>query len=373
MIIPKKASKIDLSNRSLTEFPMELLKCKNLRKLNLSHNKIKMIPKEIHELKYLQNLDISYNEIKVLYAKICHLKFLEVLVINNNQLQRFPEQIELLKKLKILSLANNQLERLPNLISSLPQLKRLDISCNKFKVFPSQIFNNTTLTHLWLSKNIFNEFDSEVIKLQLPALKYLYCFSAATDSLNSVNNDYAILQQKKGNSLELLKLLAKNNDLQPAIKPINTKRKVFISYSHNDIRYRNEIEIWLKGIQHIGFDFDFWSDKQLIGGDIWEEQIMRNLAEAGIVINIISQYYLASDFIQKKELPILLEKANSDGTLVLNIIARRSIFHETKLAMFQAVNDLHSPIEGETKDGQDVIYLALTQRIINEFNNIQVL
>jgi len=367
MIIPKKAAKIDLSNKGLTEFPMELLDCKNLRKLNLSHNKIKVIPKEISQLKYLKNLDISHNQIKVLYAKICDLKYLEILIANNNQLKKFPEQVELLKKIKKLSLANNQLEALPDIIFSLPDLKSLDISNNKFKEFPYQIFTNKTLTHLWLGKNIFQEFDSGGMIRELPSLKYLYCFSAATDSVNSVHNDYSILQQKKGNCYELLKLLAKNNESSSIIKPMNAKRKIFISYSHKDQVYKDEIEIWLKGIQYIGFEFTFWSDTQILAGDLWETKIQSNLAEAGIVINVISQYYLASDFIQKKELPALLEKVKTEGTLVLNIIARRSIFHETKLKGFQAVNNLNNPIEGETKDGQDAIYLAMTQRIINEF------
>jgi hypothetical protein len=367
MKISKKASKINLSGEGLTEFPMELMQCKNLRKLNLSHNQIKVIPKEISKLKYLQNLDVSHNKIKVLFAGICNLPYLEVLVANDNLLKKFPEQINLLQRLKKLSLASNQLIALPSSISSLPALTHLDISANNFKEFPSQIFSNKTVTHLWLGKNIFNEFSSLSMAKELPALEYLYCFGATTDSVNSVHNDYAMLQQKKGNSVELLKLLAKNTDVQIADKKPNPKRKIFISYSHKDVKYKEEIEVWLKGIKYLGFDFTFWSDTHIMPGAQWEDEIKTALREAGIVINVISQYYMASDFIQQTELPTLLGKAKEEGTLVLNLIARRCAFSETKLAPFQAINDIKDPVEAQTKDGQDSIYLAMLQRIITEF------
>ena len=351
----------------LTEFPIELLQCKNLRKLNLSHNQINIIPKEISKLKYLRNLDISHNRIKILYSGICNLPFLEVFIANNNNLKKFPEQIGLLQKLKKLSLASNQLDALPDSIYTLHSLTHLDISANKFQEFPYQIFSNKTITHLWLGKNIFNEFSSHGMVKELPNLKFLYCFSATTDSVNSVHNDFAVLQQKKGNSIELLKLLTKNTDSPTTNSKLNVKRKIFISYSHKDVKYKEEIEVWLKGIKYLGFDFTFWSDTHILAGDQWKEEIIKALQESGIVINVISQYYMASDFIQQIELPALLEKAKEEGTLVLNLIARRCAFGETKLAPFQAINDIKDPVEAQTKDGQDSIYLAMQQRIITEF------
>ncbi|MGF7042634.1 hypothetical protein M2273_005909 [Mucilaginibacter lappiensis] len=58
--------------------------------------------------------------------------------------------------------------------------------------------------------------------------------------------------------------------------------------------------------------------------------------EAGIVSGIILQCYLASDFIKKMELPAELAKVKPEGTLVLNINARRSIFHEIPIGYNRA-------------------------------------
>ena len=69
----------------------------------------------------------------------------------------------------------------------------------------------------------------------------------------------------------------------------------------------------------------------------------------------------------KNRYELFAEKAKEEGTLVLNLIARRCAFGETKLAPFQAINDIKDPVEAQTKDGQDSIYLAMQQRIITEF------
>jgi len=312
---------------------------------------------------------VSYNSISVLYAKTCDLLNLEVLILNNNNLKKLPEQIDKLRKIETLSIAANQLETLPEMIISLRQLKNLDISKNKFVQFPVELFSINTLEKLWLGKNVFNEFPSKDIVEQLPSLKYLYCFSSSSDSINSVHNDYAVLQQKKGNCLEALKLICRQDVPSSPIKIKLNKPHVFISYSHKDKAYKDEVEVCLKGIKYLKYDFTFWSDTDIELGEVWKQKIIDELSKSGIVINIISRDYLASDFIQKIELPLLLKRAKQDGTLILNLLARRCVFPES-LSQFQAVN-YDSPIEGESKDGQDSIYLVLTQRIIKEITNMK--
>jgi tRNA A-37 threonylcarbamoyl transferase component Bud32 len=54
---------IDLSSRSLTSLPLDLLKISTLETLNLSHNMIISLPDSITDLENLTSLDLSYNEI----------------------------------------------------------------------------------------------------------------------------------------------------------------------------------------------------------------------------------------------------------------------------------------------------------------------
>ncbi|HTK18222.1 MAG TPA: TIR domain-containing protein [Mucilaginibacter sp.] len=362
MEIPKNAAKLDLSYQGLTEIPQEVFACKNLKKLNLSHNKLKVLPKELSQLKFLKNLDVSHNEIKVLYAKSFDLKNLEILILNYNKLKQLPGQIEQLSKLKKLSLANNLLEELPDVVFTLQNLTALDISSNRFKLFPFGLFNIKTLEKLWLGKNIFNEFPSEGMLREMTGLKYLYCFSAAKNSINSVDNDYNILQQIKGNSLDALRSLVEQPQKTTSMLTPN-KKHIFINYSHRDTEYRDEIEVSLNVLKQLAYKFEFWSDTKLEGGDVWRKEIEAAIDRASIAINIVSRYYMASKFINEVELPAILKKAKNEGTLVLTVVARKCLFTEGPLGEFQSINEPNNPIEGEAPSAQQNIYTLLETRI----------
>lgn len=365
MNIPLNASKLDLSNQELTEIPAAVFACKNLKKLNLSHNKLKVLPKELSELKYLTNLDVSHNSISVLYAKSFDLRNLQVLILNNNKLKHIPGQIEQLPKLKKLALANNQIEELPDTVVTLQELQSLDISGNRFKLFPYTLFSLKMLDKLWLGKNIFNEFPGDLMLKEMTALKYLYCFSAAKDSINSLDNDYSTLQQIKGNSLPTLKTLLKQGINQKITAASATNKKhIFISYSHKDDEYRDEIEVSLNVLKHLGYEFEFWSDTMLEGGDVWKKEIQQAIDRASIAINIVSRYYMASKFINEVELPAILKKAKEEGMLVLNVVVRKCLFLDGPLGEFQSINGPSNPIQGETPPGQQNIYTLLETKIM---------
>lgn len=365
MNIPINASKLDLSNLGLTEIPAAVFACKNLKKLNLSHNKIKVLPKELGRLKFLTNLDVSHNNISVLYAKSFDHRNLQVLILNNNKLKNIPGQIEQLRKLKKLSLSNNQIEELPDVLIQLQQLRSLDISGNRFKLFPYALFSLKMLEKLWLGKNIFNEFPGDGILREMNSLRYLYCFSAAKDSVNSLDNDYQTLQQIKGNCFPVLENLVKQSVNQKAtVMPSTNKKHIFISYSHKDQEYRDEIEVSLNVLRHLGYEFEFWSDTMLEGGDLWKREIQLAIDRASIAINIVSRYYMASKFINEVELPAILQKAKADGTLVLTVVARKCLFIDGPLGEFQSINGPSNPIQGETPAGQQNIYTLLETRIM---------
>lgn len=365
MKIPANAAKLDLSHQDLTEIPPEVFACKNLKKLNLSYNELKVLPKELSRLKYLTNLDVSYNQLSILYAKSFELKNLQVLILNNNKLKHIPGQIEQLVKLKKLALANNLIEELPDVVFALRDLQSLNISGNRFKLFPYAMFSLKNLEKLWLGKNIFNEFPGAGMMKEMTALKYLYCFSAVKDSVNSLDNDYSTLQQIKGNCLPALETLVKQSiQPKPAVTVTNNKKHIFISYSHKDTEYRDEVEVSLSILKQLGYEFEFWSDVQLEGGDLWRKEIQQAIDRAGIAINIVSRYYMASKFINEVELPAILEKAKNEGTLVLTLVARKCLFLNGPLKDFQSINGPSNPIEGETPDGQQNIYTMLEKRIM---------
>lgn len=103
-------------------------------------------------------------------------------------------------------------------------------------------------------------------------------------------------------------------------------KKVFVSYSHSDSDYMKELLKFLKGLERNG-DIQKWTDLELSAGIIVEDEILKNLEEADIVILLISQNFIASDFIYNKELPLAMQKKiNGKGNIIPIYLEQCTVF-----------------------------------------------
>lgn len=372
MLINPLATKIDLSNKGLHEFPIELLSCKNLKKLNLSNNHLKSLPKGIDKLKRLEVLDVSYNQLNVLYSNTFNLKKLEVLILKNNKVKKLPKQIKNLQYLKNLNIANNNLIELPKELVELPYLEELNISGNYLDVFPPCILNLQNLKNLWLNNNNFKDFPGKEILNNLKKLKALYCYSLAKNSLEKLNKDYLALTSIQGNSLKYLEgVLSTSNATKDMLndmrdQPVN-KNKIFISYSHKDDGWFRRVEASLKALQiekrlnNLEVNLDYWSDTRIIPGQEWEKEIQEAINEAYIAILIFSNQFLASDFITTKEIPWILKNAEKHNTKVLSLIASPCRFSQIEgVSKFQGINGPSEPLSGMTFHEQENALVRLS-------------
>jgi hypothetical protein len=366
-------SKLDLSNQNLTKIPAEIFELKNLKTLNLSNNKISTIPADIVRLKRLKKLDISNNGISNFYAKICQLPKLEVLNLNNNLLKTIPRQIKYLTELKVLSIANNNIITLPNEIGELKKLRKINISKNIFDAFPEILFELKDLKKLWINNLRLKNFPMNLILKNLKKLNGLYCFGQMMDN-ELIDENYYYLSKIKGNSFpELIKLASKvnliekreQNVIKPQIKKLEKeKKKIFISYSHQDVSWLKQVQTNLKVLSFSDVDFEVWDDTKVHSGEKWKKEIENALTECKIAILLISTDFLASDFIQNNELPPLLKKAEEDGTIILPLIVGYCRFTKDKyLKDYQAVNNPSQPLISCTKAETQKILVKLTEDV----------
>jgi hypothetical protein len=79
---------------------------------------------------------------------------------------------------------------------------------------------------------------------------------------------------------------------------------IFVSYSHADEKWRKGFEIISKPLSR-SEGMRFWSDRDLKAGE-WEPQIENAMKDAIAAVLLVSDNFLASDYIIDKELPFLL-------------------------------------------------------------------
>jgi hypothetical protein len=114
-----------------------------------------------------------------------------------------------------------------------------------------------------------------------------------------------------------------------------TSPHLFVSYSHRDKRFADELMVHLAPLRQ-RFEFELWSDQNIAAGDKWKSEIDTALQKADIAILLVSADYLASDWIAATELPRLLTRGESGETRVIPIIVRPCAWAHTPLAYLQA-------------------------------------
>jgi len=118
---------------------------------------------------------------------------------------------------------------------------------------------------------------------------------------------------------------------------------IFISYSHRDVRWLTILETYLKTFV-LDMEILPWDDRQILGGDEWRTEIETSLSSAKVAILLVSQDFLASDFIRKHELPPILEKASKKALRICWIPVRASTYKNTQIERYQAFGDPSRPL-----------------------------
>lgn len=112
------------------------------------------------------------------------------------------------------------------------------------------------------------------------------------------------------------------------------RTKVFVSYSNRDDRWRDELEVYLDALSE---DIEVWIDTAIDTGAPWLEEIETALNEARVAILLISPHFVASDFIQRVEVPHFLAASEKEGLAIVPVYVAPSEIPD-ELLEIQAVN-----------------------------------
>lgn len=153
---PEQVYRLNLSNKSIKEFPIGLSKFKNLQYLSLRNDHLKSIPMEIASLQKLKVLDLGGNDFEVLPIEFAKLKNLEELYLDDDKKLNLLKDFEILgklPKLKILHLDNDNIQKLPINIQRLKYLEKLYLSNNLLHFVPKEVVGLKNLKYLDINHN----------------------------------------------------------------------------------------------------------------------------------------------------------------------------------------------------------------------------
>ena len=96
---------------------------------------------------------------------------------------------------------------------------------------------------------------------------------------------------------------------------------VFLSYSHKDASYRDQLEIHLEMLKRQGV-ISVWHDRRLLAGDDFGAGIARELEQADIILLLVSADFLASEYCYSVEMRHALERQRQGTARVIPVILR---------------------------------------------------
>jgi tetratricopeptide (TPR) repeat protein len=149
--------------------------------------------------------------------------------------------------------------------------------------------------------------------------------------------------------------------------PPPARDRVFISYSHEDTKWREDLEKHLKPYLR-GGSIDSWSDKQIRTGSQWLTEIKSALTNTKVAVLLVTPDFIASDFIHDYELGPLLEEAKHGGVRILWVPVRASSYKKTALRDYQAVLNPAQPLANMTEAERDQTWVKICEEIEKAVN-----
>lgn len=119
-------------------------------------------------------------------------------------------------------------------------------------------------------------------------------------------------------------------------KKLNRAPKMFISYSHADSRFLDQLRFALVPYERTA-ELAIWADPLVEAGQEWRNEIFANLDDADIFVLLLSPRSVASDFVINKELPLALDRWKMGQCEIMSVEIRPCGWKKLGLSEIQVV------------------------------------
>lgn len=136
--------------------------------------------------------------------------------------------------------------------------------------------------------------------------------------------------------------------------------KIFFSYVHEDQELLNKLKVYLEPLQQEGL-IDVQYDREISTGEERAREIDRHLNTAQIILLLVSQYSLNSDYFYNIVMQRALKRHERREAIVIPIILRPVYYERTPFAKLQALPTNAKPIT--MWQNQEAAFLNIVQGI----------
>jgi hypothetical protein len=136
-------------------------------------------------------------------------------------------------------------------------------------------------------------------------------------------------------------------------EPAPERQHVFISYSHADRAWVERLRRMMAPmLRDSGQMLRLWDDNQIRPGAKWRDEIEMALAQAEVALLLVSDHFLASEFVMGQEVPKLLAAAKAEGVPILWVSLSPCLVEHTPIHQYQAVLPVDQHLAGLDEVGR---------------------
>jgi hypothetical protein len=138
--------------------------------------------------------------------------------------------------------------------------------------------------------------------------------------------------------------------------------KVFCCYAREDQQLLLELKAHLANLQRQG-TIEIWADTDIEAGTEWNQEIKKHLNTASIILLLISQYFMNSDYCYSIEMKRALERHERGEARVIPIILRPVYWQRTPFSKLQVLPTDAKPITSSSWNTLEEAFRDVTKSI----------
>ncbi len=147
--------------------------------------------------------------------------------------------------------------------------------------------------------------------------------------------------------------------------------KIFISYAKADKEMAKHLDRALSPYRRLG-EVEPWWDRQLMGGEEWNEKVESELKKAHIILFLVSADFIDTDYIWNNEIPLAMERHERGNAIVIPVILRTCSWTDLDFAKLNVVPKKGKPVNSYLD--KDEAYTEIVERIkivVDEIRNMR--